>query len=198
MRNRDRPRLTPADWAQAALDAIGRGGVDAVAVEAVAADLGATKGSFYWHFTNRDALIEAALELWEQRRTEAVIQLLEREPDPARRLRIVMEGGIELGRTERAEVALLSNPGHPAVLRAVRRVARRRISYMSDQLEALGWTPDDARARAVLLYYVYVGHMQMAHVAPRLVTADVRRKQVDVAFEALVAAPVAGSARVVS
>jgi AcrR family transcriptional regulator len=39
--------LSPDDWARAALAAIARGGVGAVAVETVAAELGATKGSFY-------------------------------------------------------------------------------------------------------------------------------------------------------
>ena len=42
--------LTPGDWARAALAAIARGSIGAIAVESVAADLGATKGSFYWHF----------------------------------------------------------------------------------------------------------------------------------------------------
>ena len=50
-------------------------------METVAAELGATKGSFYWHFKNRDALIQTALDRWEKRRTESVIEELEREPD---------------------------------------------------------------------------------------------------------------------
>jgi AcrR family transcriptional regulator len=186
MRKPDQRRLAPSDWAGAALAAIARGGVDAVAVETIAAELGATKGSFYWHFKNRNALIEAALDLWEQRRTDAVIKELEKVPDPATRLRTVMQGGIELGPTERAEIALLASPGHPAALRAVRRVTKRRISYISDQLEALGWDSSEARDRAVLLYHLYVGHMQTAHVVPRLSTADARRRRVEVAFNALV------------
>lgn len=185
MRKTEVRRLTPDDWARAALDAIARGGLDAVAVEPIAAELGATKGSFYWHFKNRDALIEAALRRWEERRTEAVIELLEREPDPARRLRLVLEGGFEFAPTDRAEVALLGNPGHPAALRAVRRVAERRIGYLADQLVALGWTPRDARDRAVLLSYVYVGHLQLAHLAPDVVDPAARERQVDLVMEAL-------------
>jgi AcrR family transcriptional regulator len=186
MRNRSQRRLTPADWARAALDAIAEGGVDGVAVETIAGKLDATKGSFYWHFKNRDALVEAALDLWEERRTAAVIEELEREPDPARRLHTLLHAGLEAGPAQRAEIALLSNPSHPAVLRAVRRVARRRISYIADQLKALGWDAPAARDRAILLYYVYVGHMQMAHAAPRLATVQDRRRQVEVAFDALV------------
>ena len=186
MRKSDGRRLTPEDWARAALKAIARGGIDAVAVEPIAAELGATKGSFYWHFKNRDALIEAALERWAQRKTEAVIEHLESEPDPARRLRIVVEGGLERGPNDRVEVALLANPGHPAAVRAVRRVAERRISYMADQLMALGWDSQDARDRAVLLAYVYVGNLHLAHIAPKVVNVEARRRHTDLVLEAFV------------
>lgn len=186
VRKLDRRPLTRDDWAAAALDAIGRGGVGAIAVEPIAAELGATKGSFYWHFRNRDALIDAALDLWEQRCTDAVIEYLDKEPDPARRLRLILEGAFERGPIERAEIALLSNPGHPAAVRAVQRVGERRIGYMSDQLQALGWGPRDARDRAVLLAYLYVGHLQLAHIAPDMTPAGARRRQGELIFQALV------------
>ena len=182
---RQRP-LTPDDWARTALRAIARGGVAAVAVESVAAELGATKGSFYWHFKNRDALIQAALDRWEQRGTEAVIDELEREPDPAKRLKRIIAAAFELGPTDRAEIALLANPDHPAALRAVRRVVERRITYISKQLEKLGWEAGEARNRAVLLYYVYVGYLQMTHVAPDVIDDDVRRRQLELVFDTLV------------
>jgi AcrR family transcriptional regulator len=187
VRKPDQRRLTPADWARAALDAIARGGVAAVSVEAVAADLGATKGSFYWHFANRDALIEAAVALWEERRTEAVLEKIEREPDPAERLRRAMHVGIELGPADRAEIVLLANPAHPAARRAVRRVAKRRLEWFSDQLEALGWDAEEARDRATIFCHIYVGNMQMAHLRPRLSTAAMRRRQIDIMFDFLVA-----------
>ena len=53
-------RLSADDWAQAALDLIAEQGVSAVAVEPLARRLGVTKGSFYWHFPSRDALLQAA------------------------------------------------------------------------------------------------------------------------------------------
>ncbi len=179
-------RLTRDDWAQAALDVIARGGIAAVAVETIAAELGATKGSFYWHFENRDALIEAAVARWEHRRPEAVRTELDREPDPAERLRKALELGMELRPSARAEIALLSNPSHPAAQRAVRRVAERRLVWFRDQLEALGWDRREAEDRAVLACYVYVGNMQMAHVRPRLSTAAARRRQLDLIFDLLV------------
>jgi len=190
-------RLSRDDWTHAALAAIARGGVGAVAVEVIAAELGATKGSFYWHFKNRDALIQAALDRWERERTEAVIDDLEREPDPAVRLKRLFGATLKRGPSDQAEIALLANPGHPAALHAVRRAAERRITYIAWQLEALGWSHEDAHDRAVVLYYVYVGYLQMAHVAPEVIGgADARRRQADLMFDALAAyEPPAGMSR---
>jgi AcrR family transcriptional regulator len=179
--------LTPGDWARAALAAIARGGIAAVAVESIAADLGATKGSFYWHFKNRDALIQAALDMWEQSRTESVIEELDQEPDPAERLSKLLEAALERGPVDRAEVALLANPGHPAATAAVRRVAQRRITYIAEQLEKLGCDHGDAQDRAVVLYCTYVGYLQMAHVAPDVVGDEARWRHVRLILGTLVA-----------
>jgi AcrR family transcriptional regulator len=187
MRKPGQRPLSPDDWARAALAAIARGGVGAVAVETVAAELGATKGSFYWHFKNRDALIQAALDRWEHEGTDAVIEELEREPDPATRLKKLLAAAFELGPTDRAEIALLAHPDHPAALRAVRRVTERRITYISQQLEALEWDPGEALDRAMLMYYVYAGYLQMTHVAPDMIGGDARRRHVELVFDALAA-----------
>ena len=183
---RKRGRLGRDDWATAALAALARGGIEAIAVEPIAETLGATKGSFYWHFKNRDALVEAALGLWEQRHTDAVIEFLDREPDPARRLRILIDAAYEGSPGDRVEIALLANPNHRAARRVLQRVAERRIGYLADQLEALGWEPEEARDRAILIGYVYIGAMQMAHVAPKLTDPETRPRRVDLVFNTLV------------
>jgi AcrR family transcriptional regulator len=177
--------LTPDDWAAAALEVIARGGVDAVAVESIAADLGATKGSFYWHFKNRDALIDAALELWGRRRTEGTIDKLEQETDPAKRLRMLLTAAFELGPSDRAEITLLANPEHPAAVRAVRQQADRRISYMARQFELLGCDSRDALDRAAVAYYIYVGYMQTAHVAPKSIGGAALRRQARLVMQML-------------
>src|ERR1043165_5052884 len=100
-------RLSAESWAAAALDALIEDGVPAVAVEPLAVRLGATKGSFYWHFVNRDALVEAALALWERDRTEAVIAAMDAEPDPARRLHRLFTT-VGSGRGDAVEANLLA------------------------------------------------------------------------------------------
>src|ERR1041385_3276521 len=59
-------RLDKNQWLRATRLALLTGGPDAVRVEPLARDLGVTKGSFYWHFTDRADLLEALLREWEE------------------------------------------------------------------------------------------------------------------------------------
>src|SRR5829696_7253917 len=54
---RARTPLSRRAWTHAALEAIAEGGLAAVAVAPLAIRLGATKGSFYWHFASRESLV---------------------------------------------------------------------------------------------------------------------------------------------
>ncbi|UYB38970.1 TetR/AcrR family transcriptional regulator [Streptomyces sp. Je 1-4] len=170
-----RQRLTARDWADAALAAMGEGGLAAVAVEPLAARLGTTKGSFYWHFSNRDALIEAALERWEEAGTEAVITEVEAEPDPGRRLRLLLWQATTLAATDPLEVSLLASAADPRVAATLARVTDRRIGYVAALFEALGFPGDEARHRGLLAYTAYLGHAQLGHAVPQSLPTDAAR-----------------------
>ena len=49
---------------RAALNLLAEEGIAGVRIEVLAKRCGVTKGSFYWHFKDRQALLEAALETW--------------------------------------------------------------------------------------------------------------------------------------
>lgn len=69
----------------------------------------------------------------------------------------------------------------------MREVSERRISYLADQLQALGWGRRDARDRAVLLAYLYKGHVQLTSIAPHLIGTGARRRHARIVLDALLA-----------
>ncbi|WP_063044945.1 TetR/AcrR family transcriptional regulator [Nocardia pseudovaccinii] len=180
-------RLSADDWAQAALDALAEGGLAAVAVEPIAKRLGTTKGSFYWHFKDRAALVEAALARWEQRSTDDVIAEIAIETDPAERLHRLFAQVIDYAATGRIELALLASADQASVAATLRRVADRRIEYVAELLRELGLTAGQARTRAVVAVSIYHGFNQLARVSPDALpsTEAQRRLLVDSAFESL-------------
>jgi AcrR family transcriptional regulator len=58
--------LQPEDWIRAAYSQLSSHGIETVRVEILARDLGATKGSFYWHFKDREDLLRRVLQHWEE------------------------------------------------------------------------------------------------------------------------------------
>ena len=155
-------RLSAEDWAQAALDQIAEQGVASVAVEPLARRLGVTKGSFYWHFPSRDALLQAALERWESVEQEAVFGTLETIPDPRERLRNLFQLVAHEAKSHVIYSALLKALDHPAVQPVMERVSERRLEYLTASFRQAGLGRSDAQHRARLAYAAYVGFLQLS------------------------------------
>ncbi|MDD7937160.1 helix-turn-helix domain containing protein [Actinomycetospora lutea] len=163
-------QLTAHDWAAAALEAL-RGGAAAVAVEPLAKRLGATRGSFYWHFSSRGDLVRAALALWERRETEDVIAWVEAIDGPRERLRALLLSALrsstDAGGAD-VELALQASVDDPDVAEALARVTARRLDYLAGQFAALGLDDAAARERATMAYSAFLGHAQLVHATPAL------------------------------
>ena len=161
--------LSKDDWVRAALFAIADGGAAAVAVEPLAAGLGATKGSFYWHFRNREQLIAEALEFWERDGTDAVIAQLAPVSDPVERLRRLVE--IAIGYEEddaagQADVGLLAAANDPVVGPVLRRVADKRLDFLERIFREIGFARGESRQRARIAYSAFLGWFELRRVAP--------------------------------
>jgi AcrR family transcriptional regulator len=169
-----RESLGRSDWTEAALDALARGGLAAVSVEPLAKALGTTKGSFYWHFADRNALLAATLELWESRDTERVIAGLDDAQDVRARLRGLLRlafasvGDGSAGSAGAVELALQANASQPLVGETLDRVTRRRLEVLTRLYVEIGLSSARARDRALLAYTAYLGHAQVAHATPDL------------------------------
>ena len=155
-------RLSAEDWALAALDVIAESGLAAVAVEPLAKRLGVTKGSFYWHFPSREALLVAALERWEKTEQETVFGQLEAVSDPRARLKALFQLVAHELKPHVIYSELLKALDHPVVKPVLSRVSERRLDYLTASFRQAGLGRVDAQNRARLLYAAYVGFLQLS------------------------------------
>ncbi|MER5942443.1 TetR/AcrR family transcriptional regulator [Streptomyces sp. NPDC001928] len=162
-------RLTPQDWTEAALGALARGGVAAVSVNALASELGATRGSFYWHFADRDALLAAALSFWASKATTDVIEAMREVDDPVQRLRALFSTALTEDPFTGLEPAIVAHSDHPAVAPVLRRVTRERLDFLTELYTGLGLGPAPARRQAVTAYAAYLGWLELRRSAVDLV-----------------------------
>jgi AcrR family transcriptional regulator len=157
----ERARLSAEDWEDGALTLIAEQGVGALAVEALARRLGVTKGSFYWHFRTREALLQAALERWEQYGEREVIVEIEAISDPRERLPELFRRVAHELQPHRVYAALLKALDHPQVVPVMARVSQRRIEFLTTIYSQAGLEPATALNRARLTYAAYVGFLQL-------------------------------------
>lgn len=178
-------RLSRADWLDAATRTGTRIGFENLAVEPLAAEIGATKGSFYWHFRDRAELVGAVVERWAEIATTRVIDQIERGPadDALERLIDVVLGDPE---SDAVEWRILVSADHPQIGPVVARVHDVRIDYVRRLLRARGMTPVRAAARARLVYAAYLGNLALLHGGA---SDTVRRTSLRRELVALIAAP---------
>lgn len=172
------PTRTPREkWIDAGLRALAAGGPDAVRVEAVARSLGVTKGGFYWHFDDRQALLEEMLDAWERQSIDDVIERLEDDGGPAtakleRLFTLASTAGL-LGKVDLAVRDWARR--EPTVARRLRRVDNRRMAYMRSLFGAFCDDEDDVEARCTLAMGLFIGSHFMASDHEGRSRADVLR-----------------------
>lgn len=158
--------MTVEAWAEAALEALASGGLEAVAVEPLARRLGVTKGSFYWHFANRDALLRAALALWERHETADAIHGVEEAKDPFDRLFLLFKQANASHKAGRLYLSLAAASGDPVVGAVVRRVSELRLTYLHKCYIDLGLSEHDAMLWSTFAYATFIGNQQVHRDAP--------------------------------
>jgi len=156
----EKHRLSAEDWEQAALELIREQGVTAVAVEPLAKRLGVTKGSFYWHFANRDALIQGALDRWEKNDIRTFTRTIDLINDPHDKMRAFFLRTRKETDSHVIFSALFRAVDHPLVKPFMQRVSERRIEFLTQGYVELGLSETVATNRARLTFMSYVGFLQ--------------------------------------
>ncbi|WP_402371002.1 TetR/AcrR family transcriptional regulator [Isoptericola rhizosphaerae] len=151
-----------SDWVRGAARRLAADGVDAVRVEPLATELGVSKGSFYWHFTNRDALLDAVLVHWQHAGVADVIAELEDTARyPEARLRELLRHSFD--HTDRGfDVGVRAWAARDARARAAASaVDAARTDYLTRLLSEAGAA--DPHRRAAVLYRTLLGDYAMRH-----------------------------------
>ena len=159
--------LSREDWAQAGLDALAEDGLSAVAIDPLARRLGATKGSFYWHFANHDDLIATVLDLWERRDTIEVVAALDALADPRERLITLARLGFgKAARGTDPQAGVLAAASDPRVAPVLARVTHARLQTLERLYRDAGLDKTAARRQARLAYALYVGTVELRRAEP--------------------------------
>ncbi len=155
-------RLTADDWLQAGYTLLAEEGARALKIERLCQQVGATRGSFYWHFEDMDGYRAALVESWNAFRDQDRQSLAEIDTLPPR---------------ERLSAMMISlvGPQHWILERAMREWARtdeaaaanirdadrRLLRSVAKAYRDCGFSPDDAKLRAELTFAAGIGLLHL-------------------------------------
>ncbi len=157
--NSARKPLRRFDWIQQALEIFVTEGIDAVRITRLAEDLKVTRGSFYWHFANRDDLIEALLNFWKGKNSAAIIASVK------------ASSSLEDGIFGFFEICIDDSQFDPRLDLAIREWSRRstkvrqqidiedaaRIEVLQQFFHRFNFQMTEALIRARVMYYSQIG-----------------------------------------
>lgn len=153
-------QLKREDWLERGLLLLAEKGIDALTINEMCQQFDVTKGSFYHHFKNRQAFLEAVLTYWEDRFTQQFIEFsqegLNAQEKMARLHQMVIEnyGTYEVNIRAWAQV-------DPLAQAFQERVDQTRLNFLYELQREFYQTDEEARTMAQLQYTTLIGSSQL-------------------------------------
>ncbi|WP_372887402.1 TetR/AcrR family transcriptional regulator [Shimia sp.] len=164
MQNGQKKRDSEAAWLAAAYDILTESGVEAVKVMPLAKRLGLSRSGFYWHFRDRDALLEAMVTRWEEKNTGNLVARCEAFADS------IVEAVFNLFDCwldadlfdARLDLAIRNWARNDADLQGrLDRADRLRCEALTAMFLRYDYTPEQAHTRAMTAIYTQIGYISM-------------------------------------
>jgi len=147
--------LLPDNWLRAAESRLAQHGIESVRVEVLSRDLGVSKGSFYWHFRDRNELLDQLLSRWED--SEIAWLNTEASAAPASRWANFIARTANADRM-RLEVALRAwSRSDERVAARVAAIERKKSRLIADILREIGFPPSAADSSSEVVELICIG-----------------------------------------
>lgn len=151
-------------WLDAACQKIVQSGIEGVRIQPIAKQLGLSRTSFYWHFANRDALLQAVLKRWQETNTknliartqvysesitEAIFHLFDCWIDP-----VLFDARLDFAIRSWASTS-------DDIKKTLTDADSKRIAAITNMFLRFDFKPEQAEARALTVYYTQIGYISM-------------------------------------
>ena len=157
-------RLTREDWVDVAQKVLVTSGIDDVKVDRLAKRMKVTRGSFYWHFEDRQALLDALLEDWRAHNVREIEQIASRWAttplDFGEVIRIWLGEDPIVPQLDTAIRAWARKT--PAVAKLVHETDDAWVTLLRSHFTRMGLGADESLVRARIVYFHQIGYYALA------------------------------------
>ncbi len=148
-------RLSRQDWLENALTVLSMNGQAGLRIQALSAALGVSRGSFYWHFKDRDEFIHALLDYWYEEYTAGALAAVERDGGSAEERLAKLMRSVHDHNLTRHDLTIRSLATlNPQFAKTVRKADRFRLNCIESLFIEMGFAENEltVRTRACLAY----------------------------------------------
>jgi AcrR family transcriptional regulator len=178
-------RLSREVWLAQALEVLARNGNAKLRVETIAAALGVTTGSFYWHFKDRDEFLESLVRYWGTMSTDPVIEHVSNLDGDARQRLVALTDLVMREDYAQFDVSVRAWAAQePMIQPLVIEVDRRRLAFVRSLFAELGFEGSELEMRT----RACIGYISL-DPAIRDASDDGRRFEMLERFQALITRP---------
>jgi len=156
---------TPRDWLEAGQSLLRQGGLKALKLRPLADELGVSTGSFYHHFADFDAYQGRLAAYFAEAQVTELIEAIRRaEPDPVGRIRLLAQLVRRRG-LSRLSIAMRAwAESDPRARTAVERHDDLMLGFLTNCLEAVGFSRHDAGVRGYALMTLGLSKVHAPHL----------------------------------
>ncbi len=154
-------KVTHQDWLKFARDVLVNEGVGEIKILDLAERMGVSRSSFYWYFQDRSDLMNALLAEWEDRNTAQIVAHCQMPAETITHgLCNFFRCFIDPGKFDRGlDFAVREwSRRDPELRERVDAADADRIEAVIKLYEQFGYEPQDADARARILYFMQLGY----------------------------------------
>ncbi|MFC1797481.1 TetR/AcrR family transcriptional regulator [Pseudomonadota bacterium] len=152
--NKPKLRLSRRNWLDTALELLHNDGINSVTVEALAKQLGITRGSFYHHFKDRKDLSNEMLEYWKRKWTVEIRDTVAALGLDGSQSLIALGNLIKHRQAAGYDIAVRAWAVHDEHAKEVVRVADKiRLDFIRNQFEKIGFEGLELENRSRLFLY---------------------------------------------
>lgn len=163
-------RLSKEEWLERSLQVLAQEGFGLVKIDYLVAQLGVTKGSFYWHFKNRDEFIEELVAYWDVQYTRSVMEYVRQlSGHPRERLLSLMLYVTENQLARYDDVFHALAQSEPRVTQAIRKINNSRTEFTASLFLEMGFSTleTEVRSQMTVVYMSYEQVKASRHSAAR-------------------------------
>lgn len=154
------------DYFAAGMDLLARGGVGAVTIARLCAELGVTKGSFYHHFRNVEDFRRQLLTHWSSERERQVLVAASTVVDPVERLDVLRRFAVSLHHEAEAAIRTWSRTD-PEAWAVREKVDAARERTIAQAYRDAGVPDDEADVLARSAVAILIGVQHRGHSVDR-------------------------------